>query len=442
MKSHTFLNKTVVLLFLTLTFYCCNNRQIPEEVIHEDKIPEIYTGLVSGITKTTANVEAFVCPNSSDAVVYISYCPAAQNVWRADTLKQKLSGSELVGVTFELTDLIYNTKYKYKLTAKNKIGEVTSAEGDFQTVNFHLPEVKAISAYEVSVNSGISTVKILPASDDKVTTVKAECAAITENIWKIVKPEEVFNTTDTIRLSIKLNDLSSDTKYIVRWIVSNKGGKDTCQTDTFETYAMTDYDGNLYHAETYDGITWLVENFRGTHFFNGDPIPNVSDGNAWGKLTSGAYCWYDNKVETGKVYGGLYNWWVANDSRELIRGFRTATNRDFDTLCLKQGKGLIMQAGPALMETGNAHWKMKPNPATNASGFTALPNGLRSGQAINVIPAGEFSEIGTSANFWTSTVSKKDGCGLLWKIDDKTLIYPIDYYKNFGLGIRLVKNDN
>jgi uncharacterized protein (TIGR02145 family) len=439
MRIQSFTIKTLAILLSTSLFFCCNNQEIPEEEIPEDKVPEIYTGMVSNLTKTTANVDAFICPNSSEVVVFISYCPINQNNWKVDTLDEKLKGTELVGVTFKLADLIFNTKYKYKLTAKNKIGEVESDEADFMTSNYHLPEVKAITAYEIGVNSGISTVKILPSIDDKMTTVKAECTAIPENIWKIVKPEEVFNTSDSIKLSIKLNDLSSDTKYAVRWIVSNKGGRDTCQSDTFETYAVTDYDGNLYHAETYNGSTWLVENFKGTHFFNGDPIPNVADGNVWGKLTSGAFCWYDNKAETGKVYGGLYNWWVANDARELIRDFRTATNHDFDTLCLVQGKGLAMQAGPVMMETGNSHWKMKPNPATNASGFTALPNGLRSGQAINVIPAGEFSEIGTSANFWTSTISTKEGCGLLWKIDDKSLIYPTDYYKNFGLGIRLVK---
>lgn len=443
MKIKSITDKTIFIFFTAFMFFCCNNQNIPEDPDPDGtKLPEIYSGMSYNVTRTSANLQAFICPNGSNVIVYLSYCSADQNNWKVDTLKENLKGNNIVRAFFELNDLKYNTKYKYKFTAKNKNGEVVSAEDDFKTANFFIPEIKVVTAYEVTANSGVSTVVFLPASNDIVTTVKAECAAIPENIWRIVKPDEVYDTSDTVKLSIVLNNLVADTKYMVRWIVSNKGGNDTCQSKAFKTFGIADYDGNYYHTLNYWGRTWLAENFRGTHFANGDPIPNVTDGKAWSKLTSGAYCWYNNNAELGNVYGGLYNWWVANDSRELIKGYRTTSNVDFDTMCLGQSQ----ITGIAMTEAGNIHWiKPKPNDYIgymNVTGFTALPNGYRSGIAFNVYPAGYFSDLGYSANFWTNTASEKDGCGLIWKIDENALLYPMDYSKNFGMGIRLVKKRN
>ena len=59
---------------------------------------------------------------------------------------------------------------------------------------------------------------------------------------------------------------------------------------------VTDYDGNRYNTIKIDDKVWTQQNFEGTHYANGDPIPHVPDAGDWGNLTetSEAYCNYDN----------------------------------------------------------------------------------------------------------------------------------------------------
>jgi uncharacterized protein (TIGR02145 family) len=55
-------------------------------------------------------------------------------------------------------------------------------------------------------------------------------------------------------------------------------------------------------------------------------------------------------------------------------------------------------AGNKLKESGTTHWQSTNSGATNESGFTALPGGMRD---IN----GAFNRIGTSGYWWNSDTS-------------------------------------
>lgn len=60
---------------------------------------------------------------------------------------------------------------------------------------------------------------------------------------------------------------------------------------------VTDYDNNIYNVVKIGSYAWTVENLKTTHFVDGTEIPNVSGDTAWGELTTGAYCNYDNYIE-------------------------------------------------------------------------------------------------------------------------------------------------
>lgn len=62
---------------------------------------------------------------------------------------------------------------------------------------------------------------------------------------------------------------------------------------------------------------WMVENLNVDTYRNGDPIPPVQDPVAWKGLSTGAWCFYENKVENGTTWGRLYNWYAVNDVRGL-----------------------------------------------------------------------------------------------------------------------------
>jgi len=54
---------------------------------------------------------------------------------------------------------------------------------------------------------------------------------------------------------------------------------------------------------------WQSTNLDVTTYRDGTPIPQVSDPAEWANLTTGAWCYYNNNLENGLVYGKLYNWY-------------------------------------------------------------------------------------------------------------------------------------
>ena len=67
--------------------------------------------------------------------------------------------------------------------------------------------------------------------------------------------------------------------------------------------SVKDYYGNTYQVVKIGDLAWTAQDLRTTHYADGTPIPNVTDNAAWGELTTGAYAWYDNDIETaGIVY--------------------------------------------------------------------------------------------------------------------------------------------
>ena len=66
---------------------------------------------------------------------------------------------------------------------------------------------------------------------------------------------------------------------------------------------------------------------------NGDSIPEVKNPKEWKKLTTGAYCYYDNDPSKGI----LYNWYAVNDPRNLAPlGWKIPNNKEIDSLHLKR----------------------------------------------------------------------------------------------------------
>jgi uncharacterized protein (TIGR02145 family) len=139
---------------------------------------------------------------------------------------------------------------------------------------------------------------------------------------------------------------------------------------------VKDIDGNVYTAITIGTQIWMGENLKTTRYNDKTEIPNVVSNVLWQELTSGAYSWYDHDESTyKKAYGGLYNWYAANSGKLCPVGWRLPTPEDWTTLSDFLGGDEI--AGGKLKETGTTHWSSPNTGATNETGFTGLPTGLR-----------------------------------------------------------------
>jgi len=170
------------------------------------------------------------------------------------------------------------------------------------------------------------------------------------------------------------------------------------QTVSFNFVSCTDADNNNYSVVQIGTQFWMAENLKTTKYRNGDNIPNVTGNTAWGNLTTGAYSWYNNDASAYKItYGGLYNWYAANDTRNLApSGWHVPTDEEWTVLTTHLGGAAT--SGGKVKETGYAHWKNPNSRATNETGFTALPGGYR-------FLDGTFDENGTWSVWWCSTSS-------------------------------------
>ena len=208
------------------------------------------------------------------------------------------------------------------------------------------------------------------------------------------------------------------------WASNNLGsfllpGNATCDTMYISVTGCGGLTTLTYNGYTYDlveigGQCWFKENLQTTTYNDGSPIDYPgTDNTAWGNNTTGAYAWYDNDSTTyASTYGALYNSYAVDNSAGLCpTGWHVPTDCEWMYLEGTLGMSTAEQEntvwrgtdeGDKLKETGSIHWYTNTG-ATNSSGFTALPGGVRIGQ-------GPTDWVGAGGYWWSSTqVSSPSG---------------------------------
>ena len=176
--------------------------------------------------------------------------------------------------------------------------------------------------------------------------------------------------------------------------------------------------------------TWMNHNLRVSKYSNGDVIPHVQDPVEWSKLTTGAWCYYDNDSTHGVFDGKLYNWYAVHDPRGLApEGWHVASDNDWNTLADFLGGWQV--AGGKLKDAGYLHWSQPNTGGMNNVLFTATPAGMRNGD-------GSFTGVNATAYWWSSSqdypkVIQCNDPGL-WNSNGATP-------KQAGLPVRCVKNN-
>jgi uncharacterized protein (TIGR02145 family) len=119
---------------------------------------------------------------------------------------------------------------------------------------------------------------------------------------------------------------------------------------------------------------------------NDDQIPKVKTAKEWehkGENGEPAWCYYDNDLSNGEIFGKSYNWHAIHDSRGIApKGWKIQSKKDWNILIENLGgKGVA----------GN---KMKSNElwltycGKKESGFNALPSGVRAAKGMFVFNGG------------------------------------------------------
>ena len=209
---------------------------------------------------------------------------------------------------------------------------------------------------------------------------------------------------------------------------------------TDEPEPVTDIDGNEYKTVVIGSQTWFMENLKTTRLNNGTAITNVTNLAEWSNLTAPGFCWYDNNESLYKdSYGALYNWYAVETGKLCPQGWHVPSDDEWQQLVMfldpaaASGFGESAVAGGKLKEKGTAHWLTPNEGATNESGFSALPGGVRL-NTHDFLDNGKFG-------FWWSGTEYSDP--LSWNIDmgyNYAIFYRYKSYKTTGESVRCLKD--
>ena len=77
----------------------------------------------------------------------------------------------------------------------------------------------------------------------------------------------------------------------------------------------------------------MAENLKTTRYSNGDEIIYIDNPNDWNNNFVGHYAAYNNDLLNVDLYGYLYNWSAANDSRGICpEGFHLPSDQEWSEL--------------------------------------------------------------------------------------------------------------
>jgi uncharacterized protein (TIGR02145 family) len=178
----------------------------------------------------------------------------------------------------------------------------------------------------------------------------------------------------------------------------------------------------------------MAENLRTTKYCKGDPLVTTTPStlNISSESTP-KYQWsYEGNESNVAIYGRLYTWYAATDSRNICpTGWHVPTDAEWTTLAKYLGGEST--ASSKLKETGTSHWKSLNDATTNSSGFTALPAGFRN---LN----GAFGLLGIYSGWWSSTEGSENFAWHRGMAND--INSALSYYSNktFGFSVRCMKN--
>jgi uncharacterized protein (TIGR02145 family) len=233
-----------------------------------------------------------------------------------------------------------------------------------------------------------------------------------------------------------LTGLSPNTTYYVRAYATNGVGTAYGNEVSFTTLpTVTDIEGNTYNTVQIGNQVWMSENLKTSRYRNGGLIPNVTDNTAWSNLTNGARSYYNKDETNNAIYGKLYNWYTTQGDTLCPTGWGVPTDAEWTTLTNYLGGESV--AGSKMKSIGTAYWNSPNEGATNESGFSALPAGIRHSDDSN------FNSNNYYTSFWSSS-SENSGVAarFFFTFYANSGFYPSNTFLSGGLTLRCIKDKN
>ena len=144
-----------------------------------------------------------------------------------------------------------------------------------------------------------------------------------------------------------------------------------------------------------------------------------------------AYAWHNNNIDNKALYGALYNWAAVTCPNGLCpSGWHVPSDAEWQQLVDYLGGAMkSSRTEPDPHPRYNA-----PNTgATNSSGFSGLPGGLRRSN-------GTFRDRGFYGAWWSTTEGSKEDAWHRSIFYTDTTVYHFIYGKGSGMSVRCVRD--
>ncbi len=319
------------------------------------------------------------------------------------------SGSGTGIYTTTITGLSGGSNYYVRAYALNSFGISYGLEIPFST----LQGLPTVSIGSISVQTTSAVV------EGHVTDVGGQSLIERGVVWNTtgtptIIDNKIINGNSLGIYSTQISGLILGTTYFIRTYATNASGTAYSDIRTITTALppVVDIDGNYYDTVHIGNQIWFKQNLKTTRYRNGGNIPYVLGNTDWQAHTTGAWSYYDHDSSNDAIYGKLYNWYTTQGDTLCPTGWHVPTNAEWTILTTYLGGESV--AGGKLKSVGTAYWFSPNTGATNESGFSALPSGLRRYDGL-------FHSISFSSFFWSN---------LFLTYGDRD-VRRIDYYINY-----------
>lgn len=426
------INRTLVLAYL-LTFYIisiissCAKKENTEP-------PVVITEKVTDITTTNATSGGHIMSDGGSPVTVRGVCWDTITSPTVDNFKT-MDGAGAGSFKSNLTGLQPGTLYYAKAYATNAAGTTYGFETAFTTTPI-TPILTTAEVTDITTNSVISGGDIT-TDRGLAVTARGVCWSSDTEFLPTLEDSHTNDGAGDGSFTSSITGLEPGTRYYIRAYATNSGGTAYGYPRVFQTYpelgpivfnpeltygTVTDIDNNTYKTIQIGTQTWMAENLKTTRLNDGTPIALITNDSIWSRTHEPAYCiWYNG------IYGAIYNFYTVQTEKLCPTGWHVPSKEDLEILSEYLGGASV--AGGKLKETGTDHWHEPNEGATNSSGFTALPGGMRSIQ-------GFYSFIGGNGRWWRN--SQADIFDLHYSSGSINLNIGCSY--NCGMTVRCIKD--
>lgn len=396
----------------------------------------ISTTSPTNFTATTAILSGYISSDGGSPITERGICYSTNSNPTTGSNTKLVIGNGTGVFSQTVTGLTANTTYFASAYAINSQGTTYG-----NVVNFKTSPILSWATLTTNTATNITSTSATLGGDitsdgNSIVTERGVCYSTSQN-----------PTTSSTKLNIGsgignfsniVTGLTANTTYYVRAYAINSQGTAYGNQVDFAVggpidpppnggETVTDIDGNIYHTVTIGTQVWMVENLKVTKYNDGTNIPNITDNTTWSSLSSGSYCWYNNDATYKNTYGALYNWYAVNTNKLAPIGWHVPTDTEWTTLTTFLG-GRTIAGGKMKAVTG---WDSPNTDATNESGFSCLPGGIRTDN---------FLYLGTRSFFWSSTEDQAVYGWYRLLYWQNGVVSLSNYYKEGGLSVRCIKD--